>query len=270
MTLNLKGELLNVTSPIIMGILNYTEDSFYDGGKWMDDTAFLLRVEQILSEGGKIIDLGAVSTRPNAVVVDAGTEYQRIRKAMNLIMKYFPKALVSIDTFRANIAEMALGEGAAMINDISGGEDKAMFALIGKHNIPYCLTFNTRNKTIDNSDLIPSMLSFFGEKIEQLRTLKVNDIIIDPGFGFGQTVDQNYMLMKNLAIFKELSIPILVGISRKSMIYNVLACTPQESLSGTIALNTIALLNGADILRVHDVKAAVDAVKIVQTIKQTN
>lgn len=268
MTLNIKGELISLKTPIVMGVLNFTDDSFFDGGKYKDDTAILLRLEQICSEGGKIVDVGAVSTRPNATPIDAGTEFMRIKRCLTLIRQYFPNLIISVDTFRANIAQMAVEEGASIINDISGGEDPNMFDTIAKLKVPYCLTFNTRKEELSSEELIPTMLSYFGEKVEKLKQLGVNDIIIDPGFGFGQTLEQNFFLMNHLEIFKELALPLLVGISRKSMVYKTLKTTPNEALAGTIALNTVALQKGANILRVHDVKAALDTIQIIETLKQ--
>lgn len=264
MYLNLKGDLQSLKTPIVMGVLNCTDDSFYAGSRFKDDTDVVIRASQILTEGAILIDLGAVSTRPGAIHIDAGTEYMRIKKYLKLIMKYIPHAKVSIDTFRSNVAEMAIGEGAVLINDISGGEDEKIFEVAAKHQVPYCLTHNSRGKQLTNEEMIPDMLTFFGEKIEKLKHTGINDIILDPGFGFGKNIEQNYHIMKNLAVFHELSLPILVGISRKSMIYTPLATTPDDALAGTISLNTIAVQQKAHILRVHDVKAAVDTIKITQ------
>ena len=268
MFINLKGELQSFKTPIVMGVLNSTEDSFYDGGKYADDRAFLYRAAQILDEGAAILDIGAVSTRPNAPFIDAGTEYNVIKKRLRLLLFHFPNIKISVDTFRAQIAEMAVNEGAAMINDISGGEDPKMFKVIGQQKIPYCLTHNSRNKEITQEQLIPEMLSFFGMQIEQLKLQGVNDIIIDPGFGFGKTIEQNYFLMNNLAVFQQLGFPVLVGISRKSMIYQAQGTTPNEALTGTIALNMTALSQGAQILRVHDIKEAVETIIISQKLKE--
>lgn len=264
MYLNLKGDLQSLKTPIVMGVLNCTDDSFYAGSRFKDDTDVVVRASQILMEGAALVDLGAVSTRPGAILIDAGTEYMRIKKYMKLIMKYIPHAKVSVDTFRPNVAEMAIGEGAALINDISGGEDEKIFAVAAKYNTPYCLTHNSRGKVLTTEEMIPDMLTFFGEKVEKLKQLGVNDIILDPGFGFGKSIEQNYHIMKNLSVFHELSLPVLVGISRKSMIYTPLTTTPDEALAGTIALNTIAVQQNAQILRVHDVKAAVDTIKITK------
>jgi dihydropteroate synthase len=245
-----------------MGILNITEDSFFDGGSYLSEKSVLKRAGQILEEGGSIIDLGAVSTRPNAVITNESEEFEAIRKNLRLILSHFPQAHISVDTFRANVAEMAIGEGAAMINDVSGGTDPQMFDVVGKHAIPYILTHNNRTQPLSTQELMPNMLSFFGNKIEQLILKGVKDILIDPGFGFGKTLEQNYYLIKHLKTFSVLNFPILVGISRKSMIQELLTTTCAESLTGTIALNTFLIQQGAFILRVHDVKPCAEIIKI--------
>jgi dihydropteroate synthase len=262
MYLNLKGDLQSLKTPIVMGVLNCTDDSFYAGSRFKDDTEVVVRASQIITEGAVLIDLGAVSTRPGATSLDAGTEYMRIKKYLKLIMKYIPHAKVSVDTFRSNVAEMAIGEGAVLINDVSGGDDPKIFDVAAKYQVPYCLTHNSRGKNLTTEQMLPDMLTFYGSKIEKLKELGVNDIILDPGFGFGKTIEQNFHIMKNLSVFHELALPILVGISRKSMIYTPLTTTPEYALAGTIALNTVAIEKGAHILRVHDVKEAIDAIKI--------
>lgn len=264
MFLNLKGDLQSLKTPIVMGVLNCTDDSFYPGSRFKEDADVIVRATEILTQGAVLIDLGAVSTRPGSHPIDAGTEYMRIKKYLNLILKYIPHAKVSIDTFRSNVAEMAIGEGAAMINDVSGGEDEKMFKVVTQHRIPYCLTHNSRGKELTNEELIPDMLTFFGNKVEQLKQMGANDIVLDPGFGFGKSIDQNFYILKNIAVFQELELPLLIGISRKSMIYKSLDSTPEQALAGTIVLNTIAVLNHAHILRVHDVKEALDTIIITQ------
>jgi len=249
-----------------MGILNVTEDSFYDGGRYITEMAVLKRVEQILEEGATIVDLGAVSTKPNAVEVDENKEFNSIKKYLPLILSHFPETFVSIDTFRASVAEMALFEGAAMINDISGGADPKMFEIAGKHHVPYVLTHNNRANPDAQNNLIPQMITFFGNRIEKLISKGVTDIIIDPGFGFGKSVEQNYYLIKQLETFSFLRFPILVGISRKSMIRDVLDTDFAQSLAGTTTLNTIALRKGASILRVHDVKQCAEAITIINLL----
>ena len=250
-----------------MGILNVTEDSFYDGGKYISETAVLKRVEQILEEGATIVDLGAVSTKPNAVDIDNKQEFESIKKNLHLILSHFPEAHISVDTFRANVADMAINEGAAMINDISGGTDSEMFHVVGKHKVPYVLTHNNRLNPVSTKELIPQMLSFFGNTIERLVSVGVHDIIIDPGFGFGKTLEQNYYLIKQLETFSILGFPILAGISRKSMIQDVLGVFSADSLTGTITLNTLALIKGTSLLRVHDVKQCAETIRITNLLR---
>jgi dihydropteroate synthase len=249
-----------------MVILNITEDSFFDGGRYLSEKAVLKRAEQILEEGATIVDLGAVSTRPNAEITGENEEFEAIKKHLRLILSHFPYAHISVDTFRANVAEMAIGEGAAMINDVSGGTDPQMFNVVGKYGVPYILTHNNRTQPLATTELIPNMLSFFGNKIEQLILKGVKDILIDPGFGFGKNLEQNYYLIKHLKTFSVLNFPILVGISRKSMIQELLGTTSAESLTGTIALNTYLIQQGALILRVHDVKPCAEVVQILNLI----
>ena len=252
-----------------MGILNVTEDSFYDGGRYVTEKDILLRAEQILAEGGDIIDIGAMSTRPNALEIPEDEEISRIVSAVNVVRKEFPDAVLSIDTYRAAVAEDAVKAGADMINDISGGTfDSEMIPTIGKLQVPYCLMHTTAKPSVmqqhtDYEDILADIIRFFGTQIEKLHAHHVHDIILDPGFGFGKTLEQNYFLMKNLQVFLELGYPLLVGISRKSMIYKLLDTTPEYALNGTTALNTVALMKGAAILRVHDVKEAVEVRKIV-------
>jgi len=265
-TLLLNQKLISLETPIVMGILNITEDSFFDGGRYVSETAVLKRVEQMLEEGATIIDLGAVSTKPNAIDIDENQEFESIQKHLRLILSHFPEAHVSIDTFRAKVADMAIREGAALINDVSGGADPNMFEVVGKHQIPYILTHNNRNHQLSTKELILNMLSFFGNNIEKLVAKGVKDIIIDPGFGFGKTVEQNYYLINHLETFLILNFPVLVGISRKSMIQKVLETSPEGSLTGTIALNTVVLHRGASILRVHDVKQCAEIIKLMNVL----
>jgi len=265
--LNLNNKLISLETPIIMGILNITEDSFFDGGRYLAETTVLKRIEQMLEEGATIIDLGAVSTKPDAAEVDENQEFNSVKKNLTLILSHFPEALVSVDTFRAVVADMAINEGAAMINDVSGGDDSMMFDVVGKHKVPYILTHNNRTHPLETKDLIPKMLSFFGNSIEKLVSKGGTDIIIDPGFGFGKTTEQNFYLISHLETFSILNFPILVGISRKSMIQKVLDTSVAESLAGTITLNTVALYHKASILRVHDVKHGFETIKIFNTIR---
>ena len=257
-----------------MGILNVTEDSFYDGGKYTTETAVLERATQILSEGGDIIDIGAMSTRPNALEIPEDEEISRIVKAVKVVREKFSEAVLSIDTYRASVAKVAVEAGADMINDISGGTfDPDMIPTVGALQVPYCLMHTTAKPSdmqqhTEYNDILADMLQFFGQQLEKLHAHHVHDIIIDPGFGFGKTLEQNYFLMDNLEVFQQLGLPILVGISRKSMIYKLLGTTPDEALNGTTVLNTIALMKGADILRVHDVKEAVEVRKILRNFSK--
>ena len=273
MNINLNGKLTSLKTPIVMGIVNYTEDSFYDGGRYFKEQRLSKRVASLVEEGVDIIDLGAISTRPGATEIDEVTEIERIKVALKLIVKAFPNVPVSIDTWRASVAEMAIGEGAAMINDISGGTfDEKMVPLIGKMKTPYCLMHTTAKpeimqQCIKYTDILSDIMQYFERQIVQLKDAGANDIILDPGFGFGKTLEQNYFIMENLNLFSVFNLPILVGISRKSMIYKRLDTTPQEALNGTTVLNTVAVLKGAHILRVHDVKEAKETIRILQTLK---
>ena len=270
---NFNGKL-NSTEPIIMGILNVTEDSFYDGGKYTTETAVLERADQILSEGGDILDIGAMSTRPNALEIPEEEEISRIVKAVRAIRARYPGAVLSIDTYRASVAKAAVEAGADMINDISGGTfDPDMIPAVGELQVPYCLMHTTSKPSdmqqhTEYDDILADMLRFFGRQLEKLHACHVHDIIIDPGFGFGKTLEQNYFLMDNLGVFQQLGLPILVGISRKSMIYKLLDTAPGGALNGTTVLNTVALLKGADILRVHDVREAVEVRKILRNFSK--
>ena len=258
--------------PIVMGILNVTEDSFFDGGRYTSDVAVLRRAGQILSEGAAIIDIGAVSTRPGAADVSAEEEWARLRPALQQILREFPDAVISVDTWRAEIARRSVDNGASIINDISGGTfDAAMPEVVAKTQVPYVMMHTTakpaqmQQQTI-SGDLWKSIFHFFDRQLSVFHAAGASDIILDPGFGFGKTLEQNYQLMNQLDGFKKYRLPILVGISRKSMIYKFLETNPDGALNGTTVLNTIALMKGADILRVHDVKEAVEAVKIVKQL----
>ena len=273
-SINLNGRLLSLKSPVVMGILNVTPDSFYAGSRQADEAAVAQRIETILSEGGTIVDIGGYSSRPDAAEVTEEDEWQRIEPALKRMQKDYPDVPVSVDTFRAAIARRAVEEyGAAMINDISGGMlDPQMFGTVASLQVPYILmhmrgTPQTMQQQTDYDDLMEEIMLYFAQKVRMLRQLGVNDVILDPGFGFAKTLEQNYELMRSLAEFSlHFDTPLLVGISRKSMIYKLLNTTPENSLNGTTVLNTYALLNGADILRVHDVKVAVEAIKIVKQL----
>ncbi|HLT54365.1 MAG TPA: dihydropteroate synthase [Flavobacteriaceae bacterium] len=255
-----------------MGILNVTPDSFYDGGKYTKDSPILNRVESILEQGATFIDLGAYSSRPGAREVSPEEEIQRSVPITELILKNFPEALISVDTFRAEVARQNIQSGACLINDISGGLlDPNMLSTVGELQVPYILMHmkgNPRNmqEQTQYRNMMKELLYYFSERIAEARAHKINDIIVDPGFGFSKSLDQNYELMAKLDLFHILKLPLFVGISRKSMIYNLLKTDPQNALNGTTSLNTLALSKGAHILRVHDVQQAVECVKIHEMI----
>lgn len=271
-TLKLKGKIVDLTHPIVMGILNITPDSFYDGGKYHSQAQILRHVEKMLSEGATIIDIGGYSSRPQAEDVAEKEEKKRILFAIHTILKAFPDTLISVDTFRAAIAETAILEGACLINDISGGAiDEKMFETIARLQVPYILTHTrgtpqTMADLTDYENIVADLFTYFHQKVAALRKLGVEDIIVDLGFGFAKTREQNFLLLKKLAIFRLLNLPLLVGISRKSMIWKTLAITPDEALNGTTALHALALVNGASILRVHDVKEAMQTIKLVESM----
>ena len=269
-TINANGQLIDLGTPQVMGILNVTPDSFYSGSRKQTETEIAERVEQILAEGGQMIDIGAYSSRPNADDVSTKEEMERLRRGLRILREKAPDAIVSVDTFRADVAKMCVEEyGVQIVNDISGGElDKEMFPTVARLGVPYVLmhmkgTPQTMQEAPHYDDLMKEVLLYFAEKIQQLRDLGQKDIILDPGFGFGKaTVGQPADCSKNFALLNELeklsvlNLPLLVGVSRKSLIYKTLNCTPEQALNGTTVLNTIALMKGASILRVHDVKAA--------------
>jgi dihydropteroate synthase len=275
MTLNCKGNLIDVSNPKVMGILNITPDSFYDGGKYKNEADILFQTEKMLQEDATFIDVGAYSSRPGATHISTQEELTRIIPVIQLLIKYFPEIILSVDTFRSQVAKEAIQNGAAIINDISGGKmDENMFQTVAEFQVPYILMhmLGTPQNMQQNpvyEDVTKEIISFFAEQIFKLHELKVNDIIIDLGFGFGKTIQHNYQLLQNLSLFKSLDAPILVGISRKSMLYKPLKTTANKALNATTAANTIALLNGANILRVHDVNEAVEAIKIVNQLKES-
>jgi dihydropteroate synthase len=272
MTINCKGSLVDLSSPKVMGILNITPDSFYDGGKYKSESDMLQQTEKMLTEGAAFIDIGAYSSRPGANHISEEEELQRILPVINLLIKEFPDILISVDTFRSGIAKQTIESGAAIINDISGGSmDDDMFKTVAQLKVPYILmhmlgTPQSMQLNPTYNNVTTELIYFFSEQISKLHQLQLNDIIIDVGFGFGKTIEHNYELLKNLALFKELDVPVLAGISRKSMLYKTLDITAQEALNATTSANTIALLNGANILRVHDVKEAYEAIKIVNQL----
>ena len=274
--INVNGRLMDLSEPQVMGILNVTPDSFYAGSRAETEQDIIRRLHQIVDEGASIVDVGAYSSRPGAQEVSAEEEMSRLRNGLEIIRKHRPEVVVSVDTFRADVARMCVEEyGAAIINDISAGQmDGQMFTTIARLGVPYIImhmkgTPQDMQVNPQYGHFLKEVFYYFSEKVQRLRDLGVKDIIIDPGFGFsfGKTLEHNYELMNHLEEFKLFELPILVGISRKSMIYRLLETTPEEALNGTTALNTIALTKGAHILRVHDVKAAVESVKIVERMK---
>ena len=272
MTINCKGQLIDLTLPKVMGILNVTPNSFFDGGKYSDENEILFQVKKMLDEGATFIDIGAYSSKPNAEFVTEEEEIARIVPVIQLILKQYPQTLLSIDTFRAGVAKTSIENGAALINDIAAGNlDKKMFEVVAKFNVPYIMmhmrgTPKTMQTMSNYDDIVKEMLFYFSEKIAKARSFGINDLIIDPGFGFAKTLEQNYEVMKKMELFQMLDLPLLVGISRKSMIYKVLETTANEALNGTTFLNTIGLTKGANILRVHDVKEAVECVKLYEKL----
>lgn len=272
--INVNGKLLDLNSPQVMGILNLTPDSFYSKSRVQTEESIRNRVRQIKTEGGTMIDVGAYSSRQNADNVSVDEEMNRLRSGLTIIFRELPDAIVSVDTFRADVAKMCVEEyGVAIVNDISAGEmDKDMFKTMAHLNVPYIMmhmkgTPQNMQKEIHYDNFIKEVFQYFAMKIGELNELGVKDLIVDPGFGFAKTVENNYELLSVLDEFKIFELPVLVGVSRKSMIYKYLGTTPEESLNGTSILNTMALDRGANILRVHDVKEAVETVKLVSAVK---
>ncbi len=259
-TLNICGRLMDLSEPQVMGILNVTPDSFYAGSRVQTEREIAERANQIVLEGASIIDVGAYSTRPGASDVSESEEMERLRFGLDIIRRELPYSAISVDTFRPDVARMAVEEfGVGIVNDVSeGGAD--MYRMVSRLRVPYIL--------MSVQPTIRQMLLSFSKEVQQLRDLGVKDIILDPGFGFGKTLEQNYQVMNELERLQVMERPLLVGVSRKSMIYKKLGCTPDESLNGTVALNTIALMKGAAILRVHDVREAVDTVKLVRSLNE--
>lgn len=269
--INVRGRLFDLSTPRVMGILNVTPDSFYEASRMETEEAIGRRVKEIVDEGGTMIDVGAYSTRPGAEPVTTKEEMMRLRRGMKVVREVAPDAVVSVDTFRSDVAKMAVEElGADIVNDVTAGElDEKMFQTVAKMGVPYVLTHNVKpdplcpvGKTMQGGN--QSVLRFFAEKVQQLRDLGQKDIILDPGYGFGKTLEENYELLAHQEMLNVFELPLLVGVSRKSMIYKLLGCTPNEALNGTTVLNTIALQKGASILRVHDVKEAFEVVKLYQ------
>lgn len=273
-TLNIGGSLLEISRPQVMGILNATPDSFFEGSRSNTNDLIRQRVEQLLSEGADMIDVGGYSSRPMADDISPEEEYARLANALEILRGIAPEAVVSVDTFRAGVARRCVENfGVQIVNDISAGElDRDMLATMAELKVPYIMMHmrgnpHTMMQLTDYDNLTADILKYFSEKIKAAELAGITDIIVDPGFGFSKTLEQNYRLMAELNVFHTLEMPLLVGISRKSMIYKLLNTTPAESLNGTTALNTMALLQGASILRVHDVKEAVETVKIVNKLQ---
>jgi dihydropteroate synthase len=271
--INVKGNLIDLSVPKVMGIINVTPDSFYKRSRLTEEKEIIGAASQMLEDGADILDVGGYSSRPGAAEVTSDEERTRVINAIKLISRELPEAIISIDTFRSEIVlEAVLECGAGIINDISGGEaDKKMFPVVAKLQVPYIMMHmqgipGTMQKNPVYEDVVADILRWFGERIFRLQSMGVNDIIIDPGFGFGKTIVHNFELLRHLGDFSIAGLPVLVGVSRKSMICKTLEISPEEALNGTSVLNTIALLNGADILRVHDVKEAVQAVKLVNKL----
>ena len=274
MTINCKGQLIDLSEPKVMGILNITPNSFFDGGKYKNEEELLERVGKMLDEGADFIDVGAYSSKPNAEFVSEEEEISRIIPVVNLLQKHFPGIILSIDTFRAGVAKVCIENGAAIINDISAGKlDDKMLETVAKFQVPYIMmhmkgTPQTMQEFTQYEDIIKEILFYFSERIAAARALGINDLIVDPGFGFAKTLEQNYSLMQKMELFQMIELPLLVGISRKSMIYKTLDINAEIALNGTTILNTIALTKGAKILRVHDVKEAVECVRLFKKIEE--
>lgn len=274
--LKLKGKLYDLRTPVVMGVVNITPDSFFAFSRYKSDRTLLQQVETFLAEGATIIDVGGYSTRPQAAPVSVDEEIKRISEALEIICKKFPDAVLSVDTFRSPVARMAVQEyGVAMINDIGGGTlDQLMFETIADLQVAYVLMHTRGNPQhmqaqTQYEDVVADVLQFLAKRVAQLRLLGVHDVVIDPGFGFAKTLEQNYEMMSKLSIFRQINAPLLVGISRKSMIYKLLETVPEQALNGTTALNMLALMGGASILRVHDVKEAVETIRIFNAYRQS-
>ena len=274
MTINGKCQLIDLASPKVMGILNVTPNSFFDGGKYKTESVILSQVGKMLSDGATFIDVGAYSSRPSAEFVSEKEELNRIVPVVNLILEKFPETLISIDTFRSEVAKVCLGNGAAIINDISAGNlDTKMLETIAEYNVPYIMmhmrgTPQTMQTMTNYENIVKEILFYFSERIAKARSYGINDLIVDPGFGFSKTVEQNYEVLRKLGLFEMLELPLLAGFSRKSMIYKALNSNAQEALNGTTVLNTIALTKGAKILRVHDVKEAMECVTLFNKLNR--
>lgn len=274
MTINCKGILIDLYKPKVMGILNVTPDSFYDGGKFKDDTSILKQTEKLLGEGATFVDLGAISSRPDATDISEEEELRRVLPIVNLLINAFPDINLSIDTFRSLVARRCLESGASMINDISAGNmDRQMMQTISDFKVPYVImhmrgTPQNMSRQTTYNNMIEEILFYMSEKVALAKSFGINDIILDPGFGFAKTASQNFSLLQHLDLFGTFGLPILVGLSRKSMIYKTLGTNAAQALNGTTALHAVALTKGANILRVHDVKEAVECIELMEALKQ--
>lgn len=270
MTINCNGQLIDLTTPKVMGILNVTPNSFYDGGKFADDKTILTHVEKMLTDGATFIDVGGYSSKPNAKFVSEEEELLRVLPIIQKIVNEFPNAIISIDTFRSQVAKQSVENGAAMINDIAAGSlDENMMQTVAKLQVPYIMmhmkgTSQTMQSLANYDNIVKEILYYFSEKVALARSFGINDLIIDPGFGFAKTIENNFEVLNKLELFQMLELPLLVGVSRKSMIHKTLGTTSEMALNGTTSLNTIALMKGTKILRVHDVKEAVETAKLFQ------
>ena len=273
MTINCNGTLIDLSQPKVMGIVNVTPNSFYDGGKHTEINAIIRQIDKMLSDGADIIDIGAYSSKPNAEFVSEQEETNRLKMVVKEVISTFPSIVLSVDTFRASVAKSAVDQGVAIINDISAGVlDEQMMPTVAELKVPYIMmhmrgTPQTMQTLTQYVDVLKEMIFYFSERIQKARSYGISDLILDPGFGFAKTLIQNYEVLSKLEVFKHLELPILAGVSRKSMIYKVLENNPQEALNGTTVLNTIALQKGANILRVHDVKEAVECIKLVSQLQ---
>lgn len=274
-TLNCNGQLLLLNRPVVMGILNVTPDSFYDGGKYSSETALLKQAEQMLQAGARILDIGGMSSRPGAAIIEVAEELQRVVPAIEAIKRNFPKAIVSIDTVRSEVVRASVGAGASIVNDISAGRiDAAMYETVASLRVPYIL-MHMQGKPSDMQEapeyenVVETVLDFLIQEVGKLRALGVKDVILDVGFGFGKTIRNNYELLQKLHVFQILDLPVLAGISRKSMIYKVLDTTPEAALNGTSALHIVALQQGAKILRAHDVKEAMEVIQLWEQLEES-
>ena len=273
MNINCNGKLIDLSTPKVMGILNVTPNSFYDGGKHKEINSIIHQVDKMLSEGADFIDIGAYSSKPSAEFVSEEEEIKRLVHIIKELVETFPTIILSVDTFRANVARASVENGVAIVNDISAGLlDDKMLETVANLKVPYIMMHmrgnpQTMQSLTDYNDIVKEMIFYFSERIKKARSFGISDIIIDPGFGFAKTLEQNYEVLHKMELFSMLELPLLAGISRKSMIYKVLESSPQEALNGTSVLNAIALQKGAKILRVHDVKEAVECIKLVSKLK---